>query len=90
MVYPPTGLTAIEREVNTLGRYPMPLVGCGTLYCYLSLWCVVSILWCNDKLICSRSDVHLLRSVSPWTSHAEVPLVEEIFDPHPVGVCSVS
>ena len=50
-----------------------------------SLRHVCSIFWCDDQFLHSRADVHLLRIVSTWTTHAEVSLVEEVFNSHPAG-----
>jgi len=47
-----------------------------------------SVLWRHDQLVRPRVDVHLLRTIGTWTSHAEVSLVEEISHPHPTGKLS--
>ena len=44
-----------------------------------------SLFWCHDQFFYSRANVHLLWAVGARTSHAEVPLVEEIFDTCPAG-----
>ena len=39
----------------------------------------------HDQLVRSRHNVHLLRTVDSRTSHAEVPLVEEVLNLLPAG-----
>jgi len=39
----------------------------------------------HDQLVRSCRDVHLLRTVGARTSHAEVPLVEEVLNLLPTG-----
>jgi len=46
---------------------------------------VDSFFWCHDQFFHSRADVHLLRTVVTGTTHAEVPRVEEVLNPHPTG-----
>ena len=44
-----------------------------------------SLLWCHDQFFHPCTDVHLLRAVRTRTTHAEVPVVEEVFNPRPTG-----